>query len=64
MRRPIRTTVALVAVGAALVVAGCASVASRPANPLIPADTARDTVDKANDAANGLQNQIDQSTTP
>lgn len=63
MRR-IRTVMALVAVGAAIVAAGCTSMGSRSANPLIPADTARDTVNKANSAVDAVQNQVDSSTAP
>lgn len=64
MRRLIRAALALAVVGAAIVATGCTSIGAQPANPLVPANTARDTVNKANDSVNGLQNQVDQSTTP
>jgi hypothetical protein len=55
---------ALVIVGVALVVAGCTSMGAQSASPLIPADTARDTVNKANDAVKGLQDQVDEPAAP
>jgi hypothetical protein len=57
MRMPIRTMLALAALGTAMVAAGCTSVGTQAGNPLVPANTARDTVDK-------LQNQVNDATTP
>jgi predicted flavoprotein YhiN len=34
---------------------------AQPENPLVPANTAKGTVDSANNAANELQNQVDQT---
>jgi hypothetical protein len=64
MRTPTRAVMALVIVGVALVVAGCTSMGAQSASPLIPADTARDTVNKANDAVKGLQDQVDEPAAP
>jgi hypothetical protein len=55
-----------------LVAAGCSPAATnttetpqepvaQPANPLVPANTAQGTVDKANTAVNELQNQVNQT---
>jgi uncharacterized protein YceK len=67
-----RTNVRLVCVGVALTAlmasTGCGSIGSapstQPSNPLVPANTARDTINKANAAAKALQDQVDQGTKP
>ncbi|MDO8914700.1 MAG: hypothetical protein Q7W16_01295 [Coriobacteriia bacterium] len=64
MRIPIRMMLVLVALATATVAAGCAPIVTQVENPLVPANTARDTVDKANDAVNGLQDQVDDATAP
>jgi hypothetical protein len=64
MRTPIRAAVVLVMAGAVIVVAGCTSMGAQAGNPLVPADTARDTINKANDAVGNLQDQVDESTAP
>jgi hypothetical protein len=64
MRTTARTAMALMVTAAAIVAAGCTSIGTDARNPLIPADTARDTVNKADAAAGALQNQVNDYTTP
>jgi hypothetical protein len=59
---------ALLGTGCTSNVGGSGEASQTPAgaaiNPLVPANTARGTVDKANDAAAETQRQLDQATTP
>jgi hypothetical protein len=64
MRIPVRAAMTLMVVAAVIVASGCTSIGTDARSPLIPADTARDTVNKADAAAGALQNQVDDYTTP
>jgi hypothetical protein len=71
-RTHVRLTVGLIALavcGFTMLGSGCSSLTGSSgestqtpaANPLIPADTARNTIGNANNAVNELQNQVNQT---
>ena len=61
IRTYVRVACAGLSLAALTAAAGCQSVdAAQPANPLVPANTARGTADKAGAAVKALQNQVDQ----